>query len=293
MKYRTLGRSGAEVSAVSLGGAYLGGEDADRAQENACAVVDRALELGVNYIDTAPLYGDSEKLLGGALAGETRPFYLSTKVGFDPQDFDYSHDAVLWSLERSLKRLGVPRLFGAQLHEVNLAGWERIMKPGGGLEGLRAAQKRGLCEIIGVTGRAIPLLTRLAATGEFDLLLFYHDYHPAKQLATEELLPAAAANGMGVVAATVLAGGLYVGGEPQEKALGNIAEQDGEEARERAEAVLAKLAAESGTLPQKAFRYVLGDDRVSTVANGPSTIAHIEEMAAAAEMGPLEYFTAD
>ena len=98
---------------------------------------------------------------------------------------------------------------------------------------------------------------------------------------------------MGVVAATVLAGGLYVGGESQEKALGNIAEQDGEEARERAEAVLAKLAAESGTLPQKAFRYVLGDDRVSTVANGPSTIAHIEEMAAAAEMGPLEYFTAD
>ena len=142
MKYRTLGRSGAEVSAVSLGGAYLGGEDADRAQENACAVVDRALELGVNYIDTAPLYGDSEKLLGGALAGETRPFYLSTKVGFDPQDFDYSHDAVLWSLERSLKRLGVPRLFGAQLHEVNLAGWERIMKPGGGLEGLRAAQRQ-------------------------------------------------------------------------------------------------------------------------------------------------------
>ena len=47
--------------------------------------------------------------------------------------------------------------------------------------------------------------------------------------------------------------------------------------------LLAKLEAESGRLPQKAFRYVLGDDRVSTVANGPSTIAHIEEMAAADE----------
>jgi len=69
MKYRRMGRTGLEVSAVSLGGAYLMGGDPERAQENACQVVRRA-DLGINYIDTAPLYGKSEELLGPALAGE-------------------------------------------------------------------------------------------------------------------------------------------------------------------------------------------------------------------------------
>ena len=131
MQYRTLGRTGAQISAVSLGGAYLAGDDPEGAVDNARAIVHGAFELGINYIDTAPLYGNSEVLLGHALKGQKQPFYLSTKVGFDPPDFDYRRDSVLWSLERSLKRLGLPKLFGAQIHEVNLAGWERITEPGG------------------------------------------------------------------------------------------------------------------------------------------------------------------
>ena len=166
----------------------------------------RALDLGCNYIDTAPLYGPSEELLGKALAGERRPFYLATKVGFKPEGFDYRRDSVLQSLERSLTLLGLTKLTVAQIHEVNMAGWERIVEKGGTLEGLRAAQKQGLCDFIGVTGRAIPLLARLAATGEFDTVLCYHDYHPCVQLAAEEVLPAAAQSDMGVVLATVLAG---------------------------------------------------------------------------------------
>ena len=65
------------------------------------------------------------------------------------------------------------------------------MEEGGTLAGLREAQRQGLCEFIGVTGRAIPLLARLAATGEFDPVLCYHDYHPCVQLAAEAVLPAA------------------------------------------------------------------------------------------------------
>ena len=79
MKYRTLGRTGAQISAVSLGGAYLAGDNPESAVDNARAVVQCAFELGINYIDTAPLYGNSEKLLGHALEGQTQPFYLSTK----------------------------------------------------------------------------------------------------------------------------------------------------------------------------------------------------------------------
>lgn len=286
MRYRTFGRTGWQISAVSLGGAYLMGTDPERARERARALVQRALALGINYIDTAPLYGRSEELLGAALEGEKRPFYLATKVGFDPQDFDYRRDSVLWSLERSLQRLGLAQLAVAQIHEVNLAGWERIMAPGGTLEGLRAAQERGLCARIGITGRAIPLLARLASTGEFDTVLVYHDYHPCAQLAAQEVIPAAHRQNMGIVVATPLAGGLYVGGPAQARALAAI--EDTTE-RTKAQQVLDQLRPLPGTLPQKAFRYILGDNRVSTVSSGAATVAELEEVAQAADMDPLDH----
>lgn len=285
MRYRPFGRTGWQISAVSLGGAYLMGPDLERARQNADAVVQHALALGINYIDTAPLYGKSEELLGAALAGVGHPFYLATKVGFDPVDFDYRRDSVLWSLERSLRRLGLDQLAVAQIHEVNLAGWERIMEPGGALEGLKAAQQRGLCAKIGITGRAIPLLARLASTGEFDTVLVYHDYHPASQKAAAEVLPAAHAQNMGIVVATPLAGGLFVEGPAQAKALAAI-EDAGE--RTKAQKVLDKLRLLPGTLPQKAFRYILADNRVSTVSSGAATIAELEEVAQAADMDPLD-----
>ena len=197
MRYRTLGRTGMSVSEVSLGGAYLKGTDPERHQENAAAVVRRAAELGINYLDTAPGYGPSEELLGPALEHAGRPFRVATKVGFVPEDFDFRRDSVVASLEASLRKLRIDRLAVAQIHEINLVGWERIMEPGGALDGLRAARGAGLCEAIGITGRAIPLLARLAGTGEFDTVLVYHDYHPACRKARDEVIPAAASRTWG------------------------------------------------------------------------------------------------
>lgn len=286
MRYRRFGRTQLQVSAVSLGGAYLGGQDPERAEENARAIVRCALDLGCNYIDTAPLYGASEALLGKALAGERRPLYLATKVGFKPEGFDYRRDSVVQSLERSLALLGRAKLTVAQIHEVNLAGWERIIEKGGTLEGLRAAQKQGLCDFIGVTGRAIPLLAQLAATGEFDAVLCYHDYHPCVSLAAAEVLPAAAQSDMGVVLATVLAGGLYVAGAGQQAAVERRFERT--EERRRAWATIARLEQEESTLPQSAFRWVLADERVSTIASGAASVAELAEVAQAGDMTPLE-----
>ena len=286
MHYRRFGRTQLQVSAVSLGGAYLGGQDPECAEENARAIVRRALDLGCNYIDTAPLYGASEALLGKALAGERRPLYLATKVGFKPEGFDYRRDSVVQSLERSLALLGRAKLTVAQIHEVNLAGWERIIEKGGTLEGLRVAQKQGLCDFIGVTGRAIPLLAQLAATGEFDAVLCYHDYHPCVSLAAAEVLPAAAQSDMGVVLATVLAGGLYVAGAGQQAAVERRFECA--EERQRAWATIARLEQEESTLPQSAFRWVLADDRVSTIASGAASVAELAEVAQAGDMTPLE-----
>jgi D-threo-aldose 1-dehydrogenase len=227
--------------------------------------------LRCNYIDTAPLYGESETLLGGALAGETRPFYLPTKVGFKPDGFDYRSDSVLRSLERSLGLLGRSKLTVAQIHEVNLAGWERIMEPGGTLAGLREAQKRGLCDYVGITSRALPILAELAATGEFDTMPCYHDYHPCVQLAAEQVLPAAAKSDMGVVMATVLGGGIYVEDERQEEAVEKWYE--GEEEQRRVCAIIEKMRKEDSTLPQSDIRRPARNRRDSFIGQDPAKSA--------------------
>lgn len=286
MRYRQFGSTGIRVSEVSLGGAYIGGADPERERENAVEIVKRADELGINYIDTAPLYGRSEALFGYALEAAKARRHVATKVGFDPKDFDYRRDSVLRSLERSLKRLRIPKLFSAQIHQVSEAGWERIMERNGTLEGLREAQKRGLCDHIGITDRAIPLLAKLAATGEFDTLLVFHDYHPCSRKAAEAVIPAAAASGMGIVLATVLAGGLFSDEPRRRAALENL--QDPEE-RANAEAIIGRLREEPGTVPRNAFRYVLADARVSTVSSGAATAAELDDVARAPEMGPLRW----
>ena len=283
MKYRRFGRTELNVSSVSLGGAYIG-RDTERMEVNAIEIVSRAWEAGCNYIDTAPLYGESERLLGQALTVVNQPFFIATKVGFKPEGFDYKRDSVLTSLERSLGLLGVDKVTVAQIHEVNLAGWERIMEPGGALEGLREAQKKGLCQFIGITGRAIPLLAELAETGEFDMVLCYHDYHPCKKLAAEHVVPAAAANDMGIVIATPLAGGIFVEGKEQYEAVEQWFE---EEDRPRVWGILEEMKRENSTLPQSAFRWILGDNRVSTVSSGSSNTAEWDEVVAAADMEVL------
>src|SRR5579883_1882124 len=92
MERRVLGRTGLEVSVVGLGGLFVsryGNED----RQDVRRTVRRALELGVNYVDTAPGYLDSEEALGQALEGAPHPYFLSTKLGgrpmpFTPQDGD-------------------------------------------------------------------------------------------------------------------------------------------------------------------------------------------------------------
>ena len=284
MKYREMGTTGWQISEVSLGGAYLMGNVPERAQERTNEVVKHALELGINYIDTAPLYGKSEELLGSALEGVAEHFYIATKVGYDPPNFDYRRDSVLRSIERSLQRMRIPKLATVQIHEVNMAGWQRITEPGGTLEGLREAQKRGLCERIGITGRAIPLLAKLADTREFDTMLVYHDYHPCSQKAAKSVIPIAADHNMGIVVATPLAGLLFADEPRQSEAVAAIAD---EVEKERVQRVLQRLQYLPGTHAQNAFQYILTDSRVTTVSTGAANITELEDVAQASEMGPL------
>ena len=125
MEKRILGRTGLEVSALGMGGLFVsrvGGND----REEARRAVQRAFELGINYVDTAPSYADSEEVLGYALAGTPRPFYLSTKLGGRPQPFEPKDRAALrQSVDESLRLLGRDHIDILIVHEPDRPGqWD-------------------------------------------------------------------------------------------------------------------------------------------------------------------------
>ena len=159
-------------------------------------MVERALELGINYFDTAPLYGQgrSEKVLGHALKGVDAPYYLATKVGYYPAPFDYTRDTVWRGFEASLLRLQRDSVDLLQLHEAEQAGWEGIFGRGRALEAMIEIRDQGLAQHIGLTGSDLELMRDvLAECDDFVSVITFLKYDLLVQTAKEILLPTAAA----------------------------------------------------------------------------------------------------
>ena len=122
MNYRILGRTGLKVSELALGGGMFKSGD-QKGVDAACSIVSRSLELGINYIDTAPAYGASEEVLGKALAAADKPCILSTKLGGKPKPFDpWDRAALRRSFEESLRLLNRERIDILFVHEPDRPG---------------------------------------------------------------------------------------------------------------------------------------------------------------------------
>ena len=162
---RPFGRTGHQSSATIFGAAALARATQDEA--------DRALEVllghGVNHIDTAARYGDSELRIGPWMARHRKDFFLATKTG--------SRDArgAREDLHRSLERLRVDHVDLIQMHSLGHPDdWDQAMGPGGALEALVEARAQGLARFIGVTGHGwtIPAMHRRSlARFDFDSVL--------------------------------------------------------------------------------------------------------------------------
>ena len=140
------GRTGHESSRVIFGAAALG----SMRQERADQVLATLLEFGVNHIDTAASYGDSELRIAPWMAEHRGQFFLATKTE------ERSGDGARASLERSLTRLGVDSVDLIQLHNlVEPDEWEQAHGPGGAVAALSRARDEGLCRFIGVTGHGL------------------------------------------------------------------------------------------------------------------------------------------
>ena len=244
-------------------------------------MVERALELGINYFDTAPLYGQgrSEKVLGHALKGVDAPYYLATKVGYYPAPFDYTRDTVWRGFEASLLRLQRDSVDLLQLHEAEQAGWEGIFGRGRALEAMLEIREQGLAQHIGLTGSDLVLMRDvLAECDDFVSVITFLKYDLLVQTAKEILLPTAAARDVAIILASPLHAGLLGSKRDAWKEVGRFAEL-----YPKLEKIEALLADEPGDMPDHGLRYLLSDPQVSVLLTGAATLDELEVSAAVSD----------
>ena len=167
---RPFGRTGHESSRAIFGAAALGSMRQERADE----LLPALLAYGVNHLDTAASYGDSELRLAPWLAAHPGEFFVATKTG------ERRGDAARAELERSLVRLGVDHVDLVQLHNlVEDDEWETAHGPGGAVEALARARDEGLVRFIGVTGHGLRIAgmhRRSLERFDFDSVLLPFSY---------------------------------------------------------------------------------------------------------------------
>jgi aryl-alcohol dehydrogenase-like predicted oxidoreductase len=193
MERRRLGKTDLEVSVLGFGGAEIGYRHVSTA--TAARLLGRALDAGLNVIDTAECYAGSEALIGRAVGRRRAEYYLLTKCGHsgDSSRADWRPRALLESVERSLRRLQTDWVDLIQLHSCS----ERVLRTGDALEALERARERGYVRYIGYSGDG--RAARYAVEcGRFDTL--QTSVSIADQEALELTLPLARTRGLGVIA---------------------------------------------------------------------------------------------
>jgi aryl-alcohol dehydrogenase-like predicted oxidoreductase len=209
---RPLGRTGFAISPIGFGAFKIGRNQKTKystayelpSDEQVAALLSGLLDLGINYIDTAPAYGTSEERIGRAISGRRSEFVLATKVGETFEDgastYDFSASAVRKSVERSLKRLKTPAIDVLLLHSDGRDAW--IQTETDAVSTLEELKRQGLARAIGLSGKTVEG-ARQALDWADVLMVEYH----LRDRSHEALITEAAARGVGIVVKKGLASG--------------------------------------------------------------------------------------
>jgi L-galactose dehydrogenase len=217
MEYRTLGRTGLSISALSFGASSLGGVFRQVDEAECIRTVHVSLANGINFIDTSPFYGftRSETVLGKALKNVPRDSYLlATKVGrygLEPKDFDFSARRVTASVDESLARLGVEYVDIIQAHDIEFGDLNQVIQET--IPALRNAQKAGKARLVGVTGLPLKAILRIVEAKPVDVILSYCRF-TLNDTSLLEILPILTRLGVGIINAAPLGMGLLSSGGP-------------------------------------------------------------------------------
>jgi aryl-alcohol dehydrogenase-like predicted oxidoreductase len=285
MERRPLGRSGLEVSVLSLGTLGFGGRGgfatAGRAGvTEATRLVDLAIEAGVNLFDTADVYshGASEEVLGAALAGRRDEVLIATKVGapLGPGESGLAAERVVAGCEASLRRLGTDRIDLFQVHR-----WDGLVPLEETLGALDRLVEEGKVRHVGCSNFAAWQLMKALATSERERLRSFCSqqvyYSLVGREAEYELVPIALDQGVGMLVWSPLAGGFLTGKYTREDPApaGSRRAEWGDPGTidaDRGYAIvraLQEIAAEhEATVPQAALRWVAEQAGVASVIVG-------------------------
>ncbi len=212
MNYRTLGKTGLQVSTLSYGASALGSVHHEIDEADGLRAVHCAVKLGINYIDVSPFYGltVAETLLGKVLKEIPRDtYYLSTKAGrYGFEEFDYSSEHITKSVEESMKRLHVDYFDILLLHDIEYQG--RRFMPQALNEGIPTLQKlkeHGKIRFYGFSAYPIDVFHQTLEQVDVDVIL-NHNHYCLNDTLLLDLLPLLREKNIGLINASPLACGL-------------------------------------------------------------------------------------
>ena len=299
MNRRALGRSGIEVGPYAFGVAPLANLGHEVTEEEAAIALEAAWSAGVRYFDTAPHYGLGlgERRLGTFLATKPRDeFVLSTKVGrvlvnnplgvraddegFDVRSplvrrLDYSADGVRRSLDDSLERMGLDRIDVVFVHDPDEFYRESMEEAFPALDELR---REGVIASYGAGMNQSAMLTDFVLNTDSDVVMCAGRYTLLEQGALDDLLPAASARGVSVIAAAVFNSGLLARDRPAPGTTYDYAPAS-VELLARVGAIVDVCEANGVSLPAAALQFALGHPAVATVCTGARSAAQVRRNA--------------
>jgi len=295
MEYTTLGSTGIEVSRICLGCMSFGDPDWRewvRGEAFGHDLVERAVDLGINFFDTANMYshGESERVLGDALEGRREESVVATKGYFqmreaDPNSGGLSRKTIEQELDASLDRLGMDTVDLYQTHR-----WDDDTPIGTTMGALDDAVRRGKARHVGASSMwAHQLAAALQASDHLGLERFatmQNHYNLVYREEEREMLPLCAREGVGVIPWSPLAGGYLARPHEEREAttrgegMGDRSDAD-REINERVE----ELAAEEGaTMAQIGLAWHLHKEWVDAPIVGVSSMDHLEEAVEAVDL---------
>lgn len=296
MKFRILGKGGLRVSEVGFGAWAIGGNSYGPTEDRiSLKAVKRALDLGVNFFDTADIYGNgrSEELLGKAFQGLRKDVVIATKGGWDfyhskERRKDMSGPYIKEALHESLKRLKTDYVDVYQLHNPDL----ETIRAGGIFTVLEQFKREGKARLVGISVDEVEEAKEVILSGRADTVQLV--YNMVEQEMRPEVLPLARERGVGVIAREPLACGFLTGKYTKDSVFGK-GDHRKRWTREELEEDLAEVgkvafmaARYKISLAQAALKFVLSREEVSVVIPGAKTPEQVSDNVEAGEGGYLE-----
>ena len=306
---RRFGRTGLTIPHITLGGGWVGGLLIHGSEEQRFAQLNEALDAGVDWVDTAALYGQgqSETRIGEWMAATGKCPRLSTKFSVDVWEGDVEGQ-IRRSLDASFTRLGVDRVEAVLLHNQIATGDapgsfsgvspDHVLRSGGIADIMDRLREEGLMDHIGFTALGEPIAAReVAASRRMDVAqVYYNMLNPTADTPAPQgwnttdflgLLHVMKAADMGVMGIRIFAGGFLATDARHGREIPITLNADEAEEAARVQALIDTLDGETGDRAQLAVRFGLASDLLSTIVVGVGEGWHFGHALKALEMGAL------